>query len=143
MCSRTPTDPFVCFPSSDPSVNSLVADAAIFYEGKNSIWKYPKRENIKVFELEEGSLSEKSKDRATHQTASKWKFYRLQQAAKKRKKFQKAVRSRKYSQNAPVKMMAGRVFLNISTQASHRRSSQRCFVGKITSFVPDSTILML
>lgn len=86
MCSRTPTDPFVCFPSSDPRVSSLVADAAIFYEGKNSIWKYPKRENIKLFELEEGSLSEKSKDRATHQTACKWKFYRLQQAAKKRKK---------------------------------------------------------
>lgn len=36
----------------------------------------------------------------------------------------------------------GRVFLNIFTQAPHRRYSQRCFVGKIT-FVLDSTILML
>lgn len=49
---------------------------------------------------------------------------------KKEKKFQKAVRSTEYFQNAPVEMMAGRVFLNISTQASHIRSSQRCFVGE-------------
>lgn len=89
VCSRTPTGPFVCLPSSDPSVNSLVADAAIFYEGKNSIWKYPKRENIKLFELEEGSLSEKSKDRATHQAACKWKFLQTAAGSQKKKKSSK------------------------------------------------------
>lgn len=119
----------VYFPSSDLSVNSLVADATIFYEGKNIIWKYPKRENIKLFELEKGK-------------ACKWTFYRLQKA-KKKKNVPKSTKKHRVFPESPGEDDGRESFLNILTQASHRRYSQRCFVGKITSFVLDSTILML
>lgn len=54
------------------SENSIVGvnddvDSTVLGEGKNTLLRYPKRENGKLFELKKASLSEQSKERRSQQ----------------------------------------------------------------------------
>lgn len=148
-CSPTRHPNFCIFPlltceSSIVGLNDDV-DSTVLGEGKNTLLRYPKWENGKLFELKKASLSEQSKERRSQQRPLNGSFTDCNTQGKKAKVLQKEVRWAESIPRIPCwRWLQGKFSLNIWTQAPYRRwYSPGYFVGKIASFNLDFFHLMV